>query len=53
MVEQPGAFWYFGDVPLVFRRCAPAVGEHSDEILSEIGFSDEEIAGFRDAGIVG
>lgn len=53
IVEQPGAFWYFGDVPVVFKRCAPAVGEHSDEILGEIGFSDEEIAAFRDAGIVG
>ncbi|HMQ20801.1 MAG TPA: CoA transferase, partial [Sphingopyxis sp.] len=53
IVEQPGAYWHFGDVPVVFKRCCPAVGEHSDEILREIGYSDEEIAAFREAGIVG
>ncbi|WP_447762536.1 CoA transferase [Sphingopyxis panaciterrae] len=53
IVEQPGAFWHFGDVPIVFKRAAPAVGEHSDEILREIGYSDPEIASFREQGIVG
>lgn len=53
MVEQPGAFWNFGDVPVVFKHCCPAVGQHSDEILREIGYSDAEIAGFRDAKLVG
>ncbi|WP_077145697.1 CoA transferase [Sphingopyxis sp. KK2] len=53
IVEQPGAFWNFGDTPVVFKRCCPAVGEHSDEILREIGYSDTEIAAFREAKIVG
>lgn len=53
MVEQPGAFWHFGDVPIVFKRCCPDIGEHSDEILREIGYSDAEIAAFRDQKIVG
>lgn len=53
IVEQPGAFWNFGEVPVVFKRCCPAIGEHSDEILHEIGYSDEEITAFRDAKIVG
>jgi len=53
IVEQPGAFWNFGETPVVFKRCCPAVGEHSDEILREIGYSDEEIAAFREAKIVG
>ena len=53
IVEQPGAFWCFGEVPIVFKRCCPAVGEHSDEILREIGYSDAEIAAFRDQKIVG
>ena len=53
LVEQPGAFWHFGDIPVTFRHCCPAVGEHSDAILREIGYSDEEIAAFRAAKIVG
>lgn len=53
IVEQPGAFWNFGDTPVLFKRCCPAVGEHSDEILREIGYSDAEIAAFREARIVG
>ncbi len=53
LVEQPGAFWNFGDTPVVFKRCCPAIGEHSDEILREIGYSDDEIAAFREAKIVG
>ena len=52
-VEQPGAFWSFGDTPIVFKRCCPAVGEHGDEIMREIGYSDAEIAAFREAKIIG
>lgn len=53
LVEQPGAFWHFGDVPMVFKRCCPAIGEHSEEILREIGYSDAEIAAFREQAIIG
>ena len=30
----------------------PAVGEHTDEILAELGFSAAEVAALRDAGTV-
>jgi crotonobetainyl-CoA:carnitine CoA-transferase CaiB-like acyl-CoA transferase len=53
MVEQPGAFWNFGDIPIVFKRCCPDIGEHSDEILREVGFTDIEITAFRDQKVVG
>lgn len=32
------------------RRPPPGVGEHTDEVLREAGFSDHEIARLRDAG---
>lgn len=35
-----------------FDRAGPALGEHTDEILSEFGFSEEDIAGLRDAGAI-
>ena len=52
-VEQPGAFWCFGDMPMVFRQAAPAIGQHTDEIMREMGFSDAEIADFREQKIIG
>jgi formyl-CoA transferase len=31
---------------------APALGEHTDEVLGELGFTSEEIAAFRKEGVV-
>ncbi|HEU4461652.1 MAG TPA: CoA transferase, partial [Solirubrobacterales bacterium] len=33
-------------------RPAPAFGEHSDEVLREVGYSDEEIAAMKESGAV-
>lgn len=52
-VEQPGAFWNFGDIPVVFRHAAPAIGQHTDEIMRELGFSDAEIADYRAQNVIG
>jgi crotonobetainyl-CoA:carnitine CoA-transferase CaiB-like acyl-CoA transferase len=34
------------------RQPAPELGEHSDEVLAELGYSEEEIANFREAGVI-
>ncbi len=52
-VEQPGAFWNFGDIPVVFKHAAPTIGQHTDEIMRELGFSGAEIAQFRADKIIG
>ena len=31
---------------------APDIGEHSDEVLTELGFENEEIARLRDSGVI-
>ncbi|MDX5367239.1 MAG: CoA transferase [Alphaproteobacteria bacterium] len=38
--------------PGTVRERAPVLGEHTDSILGELGYSAAEIAGFRDEGII-
>ncbi len=40
------------DTPATVRAPAPSMGEHSDEILAEIGLSPEQITALRDNGII-
>ena len=38
--------------PATVRRRAPLLGEHTDQVLSELGFSGDEIAHFRREAVV-
>jgi CoA:oxalate CoA-transferase len=38
--------------PLEPGSTAPGLGEHTDEVLREFGYSDEAIAGFREQGAI-
>jgi crotonobetainyl-CoA:carnitine CoA-transferase CaiB-like acyl-CoA transferase len=38
--------------PAIFRLAPPQLGEHTDEILSELGVSDQEIADLRTSGAI-
>ncbi len=60
-LEQPGIGTYlvpgsplnFGAFPREIPRCAPILGEHTDEILGQdLGLSEEEIGRLRDKKIV-
>jgi len=52
-IEQPGEFWDFGDTPMHIVRACPTIGQHTDEIMREMGFSDAEIVDFRDKKVIG
>jgi crotonobetainyl-CoA:carnitine CoA-transferase CaiB-like acyl-CoA transferase len=38
--------------PATIRRPAPSLGQHTDEILAELGFPPEKIGAFRGAGVI-
>jgi len=40
------------ETPGEVRHRAPMLGEHTDEVLQRLGFSGEEIAAFRAAGVI-
>jgi crotonobetainyl-CoA:carnitine CoA-transferase CaiB-like acyl-CoA transferase len=42
----------FSRTPGTVRSGPPAVGQHTDEVLAAAGYSDEEIRGFHDDGVV-
>ena len=41
-----------GDTAPAVRRRAPVLGEHTDEVLAELGFAAQEIAAFRNNGAI-
>jgi len=40
------------ETPGAVRRRAPQLGEHTDEVLAELGFAAPEIIAFRTAGVI-
>jgi crotonobetainyl-CoA:carnitine CoA-transferase CaiB-like acyl-CoA transferase len=51
-LEQPGALWHFGDLPLHHVLAPPTLGQHSAEILRELGLSDAEVTSLLAEGAV-
>ena len=49
-MRQPRPAVRFENTPASLRRPAPELGEHTDEVLAEVGYSEGEIAALRDSG---
>ena len=43
---------HLADTPLVYRRHPPHLGEHSDEVAAELGYSVADIVELRAAGVL-
>jgi crotonobetainyl-CoA:carnitine CoA-transferase CaiB-like acyl-CoA transferase len=53
-----GEWWYvptpvqYEKTPISIRSAAPVLGEHTDELLGELGYSDEQIRDLREREVV-
>ncbi len=50
--EQPGAPWYLGDLDVALDRAPPVLGEHTVEVLREVGVPDDLIDELLATGVV-
>ncbi len=46
----PGVPWRLTNGPNGLRRAAPTLGQHTDEVLTELGFTSDEIGDLRRSG---
>jgi crotonobetainyl-CoA:carnitine CoA-transferase CaiB-like acyl-CoA transferase len=51
-MQQFGAYWHFGDLELRLDRACPALGQHTREVLGDLGFGAAEIERLTDDGVV-
>jgi crotonobetainyl-CoA:carnitine CoA-transferase CaiB-like acyl-CoA transferase len=51
-MRQPRPAARFAETPSSLRTFAPILGEHTDAVLAEVGFSPDEIAELRTANVV-
>jgi len=51
-VRAPGIPVRMSDTPGSVRRYPPLLGEHTDEVLRDLGYSDAEIAKLRSDGAI-
>ena len=52
VIRQVGMPFQLSATPASVRTAPPALGEHTDEVLAELGYDAAEMARLRRAGIV-
>ncbi len=51
-VQQTSFPIKFSETPAQFRAFAPLLGEHTDELMTSLGYSEEEVASLEHAGAI-
>jgi crotonobetainyl-CoA:carnitine CoA-transferase CaiB-like acyl-CoA transferase len=48
--EQPGAMWYFDDLEIRLDKAPPVLGQHTIEVLREVGLAQADIDALLECG---
>ena len=51
-LTYPGAFVKASETPLGIRRRAPLIGEHNEEVYSELGIVKKELINLKQGNII-
>jgi len=51
-IKMVGFPWDFSGTPASWRREAPELGQHTEEILLELGYTWDDIIKFKDGGVI-
>jgi crotonobetainyl-CoA:carnitine CoA-transferase CaiB-like acyl-CoA transferase len=51
-MQYPGAPYAFAESPWAIRRRPPLLGEHTAEVLAEVGITTETISSLESQGVV-
>ena len=51
-LKVPGSPLKLTDTPPTVRHYPPSLGEHNEEVLAELGYGTEEIARFKEKGVI-
>ena len=52
VVRVAGPALQMSETPLAVQGPSPALGQHNEEVLSSLGYSDAEIVAFRESGVI-
>jgi CoA:oxalate CoA-transferase len=51
-MKMTGFPWQFSDTPASWRREAPAFGQHTEEVLSELGYTKDDLTHLKKEGVI-
>ena len=50
-LKMAGPLVKMGDKPVLAKEPSPALGQHTDEILGDLGYTPEQVQQLRDTGV--